>query len=117
MIAYFTLVHTEILRLPECSKLDGMFSEIHRNQKLEGSVIHSFKNVSMRGCISYCLKFTKCKSLNFLDYAAENSQPTGTCELNSEECDSISKTKLRYEDKATYIQTPKAQLNVSYLIV
>ena len=113
LFTYFTLIHTEILRLPQCDKLDGKFSETHRNQRLVGSVIHTFKNLNLDACTWKCLRFEKCRSVNFFDYTAETVQATGVCELNSERCDSGGKAKLKYQEKSTFIQTPKEQKNVS----
>ena len=113
LFAYINLIGTEILRLPQCNKVDGKFSEIHRNQRLIGSVIKTFKDVNIGGCISQCLKFPECKSVNFLNSTSVSVHATGVCELNSAECDSSGISKLKQEDGSTYIQTPKMQPNVS----
>ena len=113
LFATLNFIHTEILRLPECNKLDGKFSEIHKNQRLVGSVIRTFKKENLGGCISKCFEFPKCKSVNLLDFTEESMQATGVCELNSEDCHSNGKAKLKSRKNSTIAQTPKTQPNVS----
>ena len=115
LFAYITVIHTGILRLPECNKVDGMFSKFHRNQRLVGSIILRFAKFNIGRCISKCLEFSECKSVNFLDYVTESMQSIGACELNYEEIASRGKSKLVYQEKSTYLETPKTQPNVCIL--
>ena len=93
--------------------MDGLFSEVHRNQRLVGAIIQRFKSFELGKCISQCLIYLNCKSVNFLDYTTDSMQGTGTCELNSEECEGSVKIKLVSHKMSTYLQTPQFQLNVS----
>ena len=113
--AYLNLIHTEVLRLPECHKIDGLFTEFHRNQRLVGAVIQTFKKINMKECISHCLRFPTCQSVNFLDYIEESMEATGMCELNSKDCDSNGRVRLKSRERSTIVQTPKIQQNVSHI--
>ena len=113
LFTYFDLIHTEILRLPQCDKVDGKFSESYRNKRLVGSVINTFNNIKLEGCTSKCLKHRMCMSVNFFNYRVESLQADGICELNSKRYDGSGKVTLKYQEKSTYIQTPMKQQNVS----
>ena len=113
LLGYITVILSEILRLPKCSKIDGSFSEVYRNKRLVGSVIYTFKRLKVGGCIEKCLKCPSCQSVNFLDYQEESIQATGVCELNSEDFHSGGKAKLKTREKSTMLQTPQNQQNVS----
>ena len=113
LFAYLNLIHTEILRLPPCRKLDAEFTEFHRNQRLVGCVIQTFKKINIKECVSNCINFPACKSVNFLDYQEESMQATGKCEMNSEDSHSGGKAKVKSREKSTIVQTPQLQPNVS----
>ena len=100
----YALCIAEILRLPECGKVDGKFSRYHDNKRLTGHVIASFPSTPLHECIIMCFKFPRCKTFNFMSAQS-------LCELNSE---SVKKTgsKLEHSEGWVYVDTPVHQTKV-----
>ena len=95
------LVTGKILRLPKCKKKDAKFSQVKNDYKLIGSVVATFEKISNDGCVTKCISFPTCKSLNF-------HGKSSTCELVTNEIGDEG-AELKRSEGWSHVETPKVQ--------
>ena len=113
-IALVRIVHTEILRLPQCDKFDANFSILHNNKMLIGAIIDRLHGLTYIQCTRMCIRYQHCKSINYWEH--ENEAMESECELNSKEIgdDGVQLVKSSNEGgRSVYAETPKNERKVS----
>ena len=70
------LVHSSILRLPQCGKFAADFSIVKRSHRLKSFTIRSIKRSNIELCQLACFHHQNCKSINF-------NLKNDVCDLNN----------------------------------
>ena len=101
-------IYGKILRLP-CGKFDASFIQMFRSQRLTSNSAVSVKAASLRECISACIKFSECQSINI-------NKDSSVCEL-LDATSKNNKVSLLNDSAWLHVETEENPINLGPLCV